>query len=155
MGVVLLFLLLTMNTSHFFYYFCCWFSACKYLLGSIVLVFRELNKRLAPKILISLCSSLLALLVVFLVGIERTKNSLVCHTVAALLHYFMLTTFIWMAVEAVNLYRMLVTVFRKGSRSRFFTAASAVAWGKHQFSNYNLVIKSIWRNTDENVRYFL
>ena len=103
------------------------------MLASIVLVFRELNKRLAPKILISLCSSLLALLVVFLVGIERTKNSLVCHTVAALLHYFMLTTFIWMAVEAVNLYRMLVTVFRKGSRSKFFAAVSAVAWGKHHF----------------------
>ena len=116
------------------------------------LIFREVNKRLAPKILISLCSSLLALLVVFLVGIERTKNSVICHIVAALLHYFMLTTFIWMAVEALNLYRMFVTVFRKGSRSRFFMIASTVAWGKHQFQNCNSAVESVRRKTDESVR---
>ena len=91
---------------------------------------RKLREKLPPKILISLCVSLLALLIVFLAGIEKTSNKVGCRVVAALLHYFILTTFFWMGVEAVNIYQMFVKVFRKGSQKRFLLRSSLVAWGK-------------------------
>ena len=91
---------------------------------------RKLREKLSPKILISLCISLLALLIVFLTGIEKTSNRVGCQVVAALLHYFILTTFFWMAVEAINIYQMFVKVFRKGSQKRFLLRSSLVAWGK-------------------------
>ena len=91
---------------------------------------RKLREKLPPKILISLCVSLLALLIVFLVGIEKTSNKVGCQVVAVLLHYFLLTTFFWMGVEAVNIYQMFVKVFRKGSERRFLLRSTLVAWGK-------------------------
>ena len=53
-----------------------------------------------------------------------------CLIVGALLHYFILTSFLWMAVEAVNLYRMFVKVRMRGIQTKFYVAASLVAWGK-------------------------
>ena len=98
---------------------------------SLVLIYiRKLREKLPPKILISLCVSLLALLIVFLVGIEKTSNKVGCQVVAVLLHYFLLTTFFWMGVEAVNIYQMFVKVFRKGSERRFLLRSTLVAWGK-------------------------
>ena len=72
----------------------------------------------------------MALLIVFLVGAEKTSDKIGCRIIGALLHYFILTTFLWMAVEAVNFYRMFVRVFQKGSQAKFYVAASLVAWGK-------------------------
>ena len=93
--------------------------------------FRELRKKLPPKILLSLCISLIALLVVFLVGAERTSNKVGCRIIGAFLHYFMLTTFLWMAVEAENLHHMFVTVFKRRSQAKFIGLASLIAWGKY------------------------
>ena len=91
---------------------------------------RKLREQLPPKILISLCVSLLALLIVFLVGIKKTSDRTTCPFVAVLLHYFILTTFFWMGVEAVNIYQMFVRVFLKGSQKRFLLKSSLVAWCK-------------------------
>ena len=91
--------------------------------------FSELRQKLPPKILLSFCVSLLLLLVVFLVGIERTKHKIGCQTVAASLHYFILSTFFWMATEAVNLHRKFVKVFRAGSDKKFFISCSIFALG--------------------------
>lgn len=66
----------------------------------------------------------------FLAGIERTSNQKVCRAVAVLLHYLILSTFIWMGVEAIHLYQMLVKVFQKGSQKRFLIQASATALGE-------------------------
>ncbi|XP_048650555.1 cadherin EGF LAG seven-pass G-type receptor 3 isoform X2 [Marmota marmota marmota] len=44
----------------------------------------------------------------FLLGIHRTHNQLVCTAVAILLHYFFLSTFAWLLVEGLHLYRMQV-----------------------------------------------
>lgn len=72
----------------------------------------------------------MALLIVFLVVAERTSDKVVCRIIGALLHYFILATFLWMAVEAANFYRMFVRVFQKGSLTKFCAAASLVAWGQ-------------------------
>ena len=107
-----------------------------YSLSLVLIYSRKLREKLPPKILISLCVSLLALLIVFLVGIENTSDKVGCQVVAALLHYFLLTTFFWMGVEAFNIYQMFVKVFRKGSEKRFLLRSSLVAWCK--WSNFFL-----------------
>ena len=72
---------------------------------------------LPPNILVSLCISITALLIVFLIGVERKTagSETACQVVAGILHYFMLTTFIWMLVEAINLYHNFVKIFNYGS----------------------------------------
>jgi len=48
---------------------------------------------------------------IFLFGINKTSNELVCKGIAIALHYFFLVSFAWMALEGVMLYLMLVKVF--------------------------------------------
>ncbi|KAK3590964.1 hypothetical protein CHS0354_034536 [Potamilus streckersoni] len=45
--------------------------------------------------------------IVFMVGIDRYENTLVCHVFAVMLHYFFLTTFSWLMNEAFNLYTVI------------------------------------------------
>ncbi|KAI8481574.1 hypothetical protein Bbelb_406740 [Branchiostoma belcheri] len=85
---------------------------------------RAKNQRL---VLINLCLALLATLIIFLAGINRTTSPIGCMVVAALLHYFLLASLMWMAVEAVNLYRAVVQVFDSVS-GHFIIKAGAVAW---------------------------
>ena len=76
----------------------------------------------------------MALLIVFLIGAEQTSPRIGCQIVAALLQYFILTTFFWMAVEAFNLYRSFVQVFSTNlSDSQFLMRACIFAWGKFLF----------------------
>jgi len=93
------------------------------------IVFRELRKKIPQKLLLSLCISLLLLLIIFLAGAEQTSPRVGCQIVAGLLHYFILTTFCWMFIQATNLYRSFVRVFNKGSSTRFFIHASIFSWG--------------------------
>ncbi|XP_057295381.1 uncharacterized protein LOC130623866 [Hydractinia symbiolongicarpus] len=95
----------------------------------IYMFFRELRKKLPPRILICLCISMMALLTTFLIGAERTSSRVGCQVVAALLQYFMLTTFCWMFVEGINLYRCFVKVFVDASKKKFIYKASLFAWG--------------------------
>ena len=99
---------------------------------------RKPRSKLSGKILILLCISLILLLIVFLIGIERTSSTQSCRTVAAFLHYFILTTFMWMGVEAANLYQMFVKIFQTQTRSQkgFLIRASITAWGKQLYYNY-------------------
>ena len=91
---------------------------------------RKPLSKLPGKILILLCTSLMLLLIVFLFGIEKTSNTRSCQAVAGLLHYFILTTFLWMGVEAANLYQMFVHVFQTRNQNGFLVQASLMAWGK-------------------------
>ncbi|KAM9311041.1 cadherin EGF LAG seven-pass G-type receptor 1 [Gastrophryne carolinensis] len=47
---------------------------------------------------------------VFLIGINQTENPFVCTVIAILLHYFYMSTFAWMFVEGLHIYRMLTEV---------------------------------------------
>ncbi|XP_069499437.1 cadherin EGF LAG seven-pass G-type receptor 3 isoform X2 [Ambystoma mexicanum] len=47
---------------------------------------------------------------VFLLGINRTENQLLCTVTAILLHYFFLSTFAWLFVEGLHIYRMQTEV---------------------------------------------
>ena len=104
---------------------------------------RKPRSKLPGKILISLSTSLMLLLIVFLTGIERTSNTRNCRAVAALLHYFILTTFLWMGAEAANLYQMFVKVFQTRSQKAFLIQASIIAWGK-QLSNITFFLFAVF-----------
>ncbi|KAG9259923.1 adhesion G protein-coupled receptor L3-like isoform X1 [Astyanax mexicanus] len=69
----------------------------------------------------NLCISLFIAETLFLTGIHRTDQPIVCAVFAALLHFFFLAAFTWMFLEGVQLYIMLVEVFESEySRTKYF-----------------------------------
>ncbi|XP_072028140.1 uncharacterized protein [Amphiura filiformis] len=107
----------------------------------IFLYFRKLRQSQPRQIIIQLCISLFCLYLTYIVLFSIDKHSSYdpkcpiepatwqCRTLAVFLHYFTLTTLMWMGVEAQMLYRLLVIVFGQGSSSSFFKYACMCAWG--------------------------
>ncbi|XP_055520012.1 adhesion G protein-coupled receptor E5-like [Leucoraja erinacea] len=62
-----------------------------------------------------LCLCLFLAQLLFLVGISRTENKAVCGTIAGILHYLFLACFMWLMLEGVQLYLMVVKVFHAQS----------------------------------------
>lgn len=79
----------------------------------------------------NLSSSLLLLNLVFLLDgwLASLGGGLLCRGVAALLHYFLLTSFTWMGLESVHMYIALVKVFNTYIR-RYILKFCLVGWGK-------------------------
>ena len=91
--------------------------------------YRKLRQRDASKFHIQLCIALLCMLIVFVVGIDKTKLYGGCLTVSVLIHYFALVSVMWMGAEAVLMFRKLVIVFGQ-TTTRFIVAVSLVCWCK-------------------------
>ena len=89
---------------------------------------RNLRKTNQQPILMSLCVSLMLLLIVFIAGAGQTQNLIGCRIVAVLIHYFALSSVLWMGVEGYNMYMSFVQVMAT-YQSNFILKASAVAWG--------------------------
>uniref|UniRef100_T1JBP7 Uncharacterized protein n=1 Tax=Strigamia maritima TaxID=126957 RepID=T1JBP7_STRMM len=71
----------------------------------------------------NLCACLLVAEIIFLVGVGRTDERLLCGVVAGLLHFFFLCSFAWMFLEGFQLYVMLIEVFEtERSRVRWYYA---------------------------------
>ncbi|XP_038068909.1 uncharacterized protein LOC119738212 [Patiria miniata] len=108
-------------------------TLCGLLLTFVTyLLFKQLRGTRSGKILIHLSASLFGLNLVFLIDSVPSLTSsseIVCLTCAILLHYFVLTSFAWMGMEAVNMYRALVQVFVRGSTGCFMTKCMLVSWG--------------------------
>ncbi|XP_072047497.1 adhesion G-protein coupled receptor G7-like [Amphiura filiformis] len=94
---------------------------------TIFTLFRRLRTR-PRNILIQLCVSLIALYLIFVVAIDHTCPRHACTVVAVLLHYFLLTTMAWMAVEARYLYIKLVRWYDPESDG-FVIKSAVAAWG--------------------------
>ncbi|XP_038077377.1 adhesion G-protein coupled receptor G7-like [Patiria miniata] len=92
------------------------------------LVHRELRNKPAKKSLINLCVSLLALYAVFLAGIDRAQSPVTCVIMAALIHYFFLTSVCWASAEAINMYYLLVLA-RRELMPRFLLQGMVFSWG--------------------------
>ncbi|XP_069622884.1 adhesion G protein-coupled receptor E5-like isoform X1 [Ranitomeya imitator] len=69
-----------------------------------------------------LCISLLFGNCIFLFGITAVWNQVLCRIIAALLHALYLCSFCWMALEGLELYRMLVTVFNTHLKKTYLLA---------------------------------
>ena len=78
---------------------------------------------------INLCISLGIAQIIFVAGIDQSSPDGVpihCRAIAVLLHYFFLVSFMWMLMEGVVLYVVLVRVFVKKTKMYMlaFTLAS-------------------------------
>ena len=89
---------------------------------------RAMRKRDITKFHIQLCIALIAMLVVFLIGIDRKENEVACTFMSCVILYFALSSVFWMGAEAVVMYKKLIVVF--GSISiRFVIILSILCWG--------------------------
>ncbi|KAM9847099.1 adhesion G-protein coupled receptor G2 [Aulostomus maculatus] len=95
------------------------------------LAFGRLRKDIPSKILIQLCLALLLLNLVFLVDawLALYPHAVgLCISTAWFLHYFLLVSFTWMGLEAVQMYLALVKVFNSYI-SHYMLKFSLVGWG--------------------------
>ncbi|XP_034746737.1 adhesion G-protein coupled receptor G4-like [Etheostoma cragini] len=92
--------------------------------------FEKLRRDYPSQILINLSLALLGLNLVFLVNSWLSSWGLygICVAVAAMLHYFLLASFTWMGLEAVNMYFALVKVFNVYVPS-YILKFCALGWG--------------------------
>lgn len=114
--------------------------------------------------IVSLCSAMLIFNIVFVSGIEnknanmnadKTSASNVilqsdmegppandwCTVVAALLHYFLLATFMWTALNAVQMYLLLIEAKRHLFR-HYNAIMSLIGWGKNKNPSHSLTSSS-------------
>ncbi|KAM7374579.1 hypothetical protein PAMP_007226 [Pampus punctatissimus] len=92
--------------------------------------FEKLRRDYPSQILINLSLALLGLNLVFLVNSWLSSWGLygLCVAVASTLHYFLLASFTWMGLEAVNMYLALVKVFNVYVPS-YILKFCALGWG--------------------------
>ena len=69
------------------------------------------------------------MLLVFVIGIDRTEKLGVCVTVSALIHYFTLSSVMWMGAEAIVMFQKLDREFVH-TTTRQIVTISLVCWGK-------------------------
>ena len=90
------------------------------------------------QLIINLSLSLIGVYVSFISAIHSIHNSIMCGLVAALLQYFFLVAFLVMAIEAVDLYKKTVLVFKPKINS-FAKKIYITCWGN--LSNESKVIQ--------------
>ncbi|KAJ8320959.1 hypothetical protein KUTeg_002546 [Tegillarca granosa] len=90
--------------------------------------FRQLRKGRSQQTLFNLALAMLCSWIVFLAGVERTESYAGCIVVAALLHYFILVSFMWMLIEGILQYLRFVKVLGTYI-PRFIFKAVLPAWG--------------------------
>ena len=73
--------------------------------------------------------ALLGMLLVFVVGIDRTEVFEGCVTVSVLIHYFTLVAVMWMGAEALLMFQKLIIVFVQIT-ARYIIIVSFVCWCK-------------------------
>ena len=90
----------------------------------------RMNRRGKPaRILINLCVSLIFLLLVLYLSEVLIRSERGCRAANGLRLYAILVSLSWNGVEALNMYFMLIKVF-KYYTSRFVTKAGIICWGK-------------------------
>ncbi|CAI9743460.1 adhesion G-protein coupled receptor G6-like [Octopus vulgaris] len=91
--------------------------------------FKNLRKLMASKILVCLCISLAVSNLIFLVGMQEyaTTKPAACKAVAALIHYFLMTSLMWMTVEVLHVCLAAVVVSQTVQRS-FMIRSSILSW---------------------------
>ncbi|XP_069175729.1 uncharacterized protein [Procambarus clarkii] len=107
---------------------CCLSIIGLLLVFTTFFLFKKWRRSLSNKILVHLSFSVFCSVVIFLAGINQTWNDILCRGVAVGLHYFLLTSFAWMLVEAVHQYLKFVKVVGTYI-PRFLWKASVCAWG--------------------------
>ncbi|XP_036369861.1 adhesion G-protein coupled receptor G6-like isoform X2 [Octopus sinensis] len=91
---------------------------------------KNLRKLMTSKILVYLCISLAVSNLIFLVGMQEyaTTKPAACKAVAALIHYFLMTSLMWMTVEVLQVC-LAVDVISQTVQRSFMIRSSILAWG--------------------------
>ncbi|XP_063773911.1 adhesion G-protein coupled receptor G6 isoform X5 [Pseudophryne corroboree] len=94
------------------------------------IAFEKIRRDYPSKILMNLSTALLFLNLFFLLDSWLASFAIneLCIAVAALLHFFLLSTFTWMGLEAVHMYIALVKVFNTYIR-RYILKFCIIGWG--------------------------
>ena len=79
--------------------------------------------------MIQLCAALFVVIIVFVMGIEQVNRPYLCTSVAVMLHYFTLVTFMWMLMEAGFMYHAFVRVWPPTEGGHIYKS-TVTAWGK-------------------------
>ncbi|XP_065181136.1 adhesion G-protein coupled receptor G2-like [Sycon ciliatum] len=79
----------------------------------VLLLFRKLRVDIANRLLCHYCMVMLVLNVITVVNQSITPSPWRCTVINVLTHYTLLTLYLWALVQALHLYRLLVTVFYK------------------------------------------
>ena len=90
---------------------------------------RKLRERDASKFHVQLCLALLLMLLVFVIGIKRTENSIACTAISFLIQYSTLASAFWMGGEAILMFKKLIIVFGRITKT-FLITISVICWGK-------------------------
>lgn len=94
-----------------------------------------------PQILrFNLSLSLIAVNIIFLVGIKRTENRKACMAISGLLYYFLLTSFLWMLAEGILAFINFVRIFDSYTPN-FIIIVSICNWRKYACSYPSLLHK--------------
>ena len=91
---------------------------------------RNLREKDASKFHCQLCLALLFTLIVFVAGVDRTENIILCTAISMLIQYFTLASVFWMGAEAILMFKKLVIVFGSVSK-KFLIFVSVLCWGKY------------------------
>ncbi|XP_052814005.1 adhesion G-protein coupled receptor G6-like [Mya arenaria] len=91
-------------------------------------IFKHLRNGRGRQVLVNLSVSILCSAILFLFGMERTESRGGCIVVAALLHYFILVSFMWMLVEGILQYLRFVKVLGTYI-PKFMIKTMIPAWG--------------------------
>ena len=78
------------------------------------------------------CIALLVTIVVFVTGINHVSNPLLCRSIGVLLHYFSLSSLLWIGCTGVCLHRLIRTSIEPEEYNpvlRYYM----VSWGKLMF----------------------
>lgn len=93
-----------------------------------ILSIKNLRQRTSHQVHVSLMIALLGLYMVFLFGADQTQDEGACIGVTAAMHYFLLSSFAWMFMEGILLYKSIVSTKVSGKLPRFIWYASFIAW---------------------------
>lgn len=109
-----------------------WSTTINYAINLIYC--RKLRGRDASKFHAQLCIALLLMLLVFVVGIRITENVVACTAISAFIQYFTLAAAFWMGAEAVLMFKKLIIVFGRTTKT-FIIIISTICWGKNNLSD--------------------
>ncbi|GFN97908.1 hypothetical protein PoB_002441400 [Plakobranchus ocellatus] len=92
------------------------------------LCIKKLRKSHPQQVMLQLSTALLLSWIVFLAGIDRTSDHGPCIATAAILHYLILASFLWMLMEGILQYLLLVKVMTSNF-SHFWWKTAFLSWG--------------------------
>ncbi|XP_041476992.1 adhesion G-protein coupled receptor G2-like isoform X2 [Lytechinus variegatus] len=111
-------------------YIGCGLSTCGLILTIIAYSSSKLRNKQPNQILLCLSLSLLGLYITFMlvIGLGPLMSPIPCGILAAVLHFFALSSLAWMGIEGVNVYLLFVRIINSYI-PRFIRKASFFGWG--------------------------